>query len=168
MSELHEKHKLGIPAMHFRHITKTCSYFKNMKIDMAPSNKNAHIESLLLWVRRDISKGPKFWSKVIFFHEKLNMYVPDDLMWSWQDFWKDPERFSTSKNSAESLVIWFALSFNGIFEVTLKTGNHNAFRCITTLISLLLLFLAESFGNSIPEVVQQETSSIHTDTETNC
>lgn len=68
--------------------------------------------------------GPD-WRRVVFTYEKkFNLDGPHELSAYWHDLRRDPEVFLTRHQEGKSLMVWRAISYNGVLILVGVEGRH--------------------------------------------
>lgn len=73
---------------------------------------------------------------------------PEGVLYYWHDLRKDPLYFWISQKGGESLMIWGEMSFYGLYNIVVVRGNQKSANHCHLLRRHLLLFAAETVGET--------------------
>ena len=104
--------------------------------------------------------GAVNWKKVVFSDEKkFNLDGPDGLAYYWHDIRREKQYFEKRQQGGESVMVWGAISYYGVNQLAILEGKQDSAAYCRTLEDHLLLFAAETLGETW--TFQQDNASIH-------
>ena len=162
-NDLEAQLSLTVTTRRIQQILSESSKVRYSEMLKSPMLTVEHKIARLNWARRFVGRGDPFWIKVVFSDEKkFNLDGPDGMAYYWRDLRREPQRSSVRQNGGKALMFWGAISFYGVGPLVVTSGRQTAASYCNTLEKNLPPFIAETFGEQMTWVFQQDNAPIHT------
>lgn len=156
------KEKVGVSASirTVRRVIQKCPHIQRQKLKKKPRLLQRHRDGRLQFAR-DHLRWSEEWQRVIFSDEKkFNLDGPDGFQYYFHDLRKSELFLSRRHSAVGSVMVWAAISFNGVIDLVILEGRQNSADYIE-LLEIEKINFDEMFEGQ-HWIFQQDNAAIHT------
>lgn len=126
-TDVQKELNLNVTTRRIQQVLRECPHTAFLKPQKAPYLLKRHKQERLKWAETQLDWDGPDWRRVIFSDEKkFNLDGPDGLSAYWHDLRRAPNMFSTRHQGGKSLMVWGAVSYNGVLSLVGIEGTLDA------------------------------------------
>ena len=157
--EMRDGYNCDITVRLVQQILRNAPHMTYKKMLSGPRLTPAHMEARPKWAK-DYSHWRTRWRRIVFFDEnKFNLDGPDGFTYYWHDLRKEPQYFSKRQQGGGGVMIWAAMSYNGVSDLGVINGTIDSNKYCEMLAKCLLPFASMDCPTNC--ISQQDNASCH-------